>query len=106
MHPLDEMRGYFAVDMQSRVIGMTPQQRASDWRYPAIRVSGSAKPGCAANGSGCLQDRRLGSPWIAIDDRDDWFSPDCTNLLATNSQTGFTPDDAIRLERMLRKRMP
>ena len=52
------------------------------------------------------QDRRLDSPWIAIDDRDDWFRPDCTNLLATNSQTGFTPDDAIHLELMLRERSP
>jgi hypothetical protein len=107
VHPLDEMRGYFAVDMQSRVIGMTPEHRAL---RGGLVSSYSRQWECEAWLRGervwLPQQRRLDSPWIAIDDRDDWFSPDCTNLLTTNSQTGFTPDDAIRLERMLRERMP
>ena len=105
VHPLDEMRGYFAVDMQSRVIGMTPQQRATDL-IPSYSRQWECEAWLSSERVWLPQDRRLDSPWIAIDDRADWFSPDCTNLLATSSQTGFTPDDAIRLERMLRKRMP
>lgn len=108
VHPLDEMREYFAVDMQSRVIGMTPEHRA--WRTAHLVPSYSRQRECEAWLSServwLPRERRLDSPWIAIDDRDDWFAPDCTNLLATHSQTGFTPDDAIRLERMLRERMP
>jgi hypothetical protein len=105
VHPLDEMRGYFAVDMQSRVIGMTPQQRASAGA-PGYSRQGECEAWLRSDRVWLPQDRRLGFPWIAIDDRDDWFGPDCTNLLATSSRTGFTPGDALRLERMLRKRMP
>ena len=109
VHPLDEMRGYFAVDMQSRVIGMTPEHRALRGG-PSLVSSYSRQWECEAwlrsEWLWLPQQRRLNSPWIAIDDRDDWFRPDCTNLLTTNSQTGFTPDDALRLERMLRERMP
>jgi hypothetical protein len=106
VHPLDEMRGYFAVDMQSRVIGMTPEHRA----LRDLELSYSRQWECEAwlrrERVWLPQERRLDTPWIAIDDRDDWFRPDCTNLLVINSETGFTPDDAIRLERMLRERMP
>jgi hypothetical protein len=105
VHPLNEMREHFAVDMRSRVVGMTPQQRASDL-MPSYSRQWECEAWLRSEQVWLPQARRLNSPWIAIDDRDDWFAPDCANLLATNSQTGFTPDDAVRLERMLRKRVP
>ena len=110
VHPLDEMRGYFAVDMQLARHRHDSGASRLAWRagprtqlFATVGVRSLAAQRVA---SGCLSDRRLDSPWIAIDDRDDWFRPGCTNLLATHSRTGFTPDDALRLERMLRERMP
>ncbi len=105
VHPLDEMREYFAVDMQSRVIGMTPQQRASDL-MPSYSRQWECEAWLRSERSGC----RRTAGWTPRGSRSTTgtigLPPDCTNLLATNSQTGFTPDDAIRLERMLRERMP
>ena len=54
VHPLDEMREYFAVDMQSHVIGVTPQQRAWD-----LMPSYSRQWECEA---WLRSDRRLDSP--------------------------------------------
>jgi hypothetical protein len=107
VHPLDEMREYFAADMQSRVIGVTPhasQGKETLDLVPSCERQWECEAWLRNEQVWLPQNRRLGAPWIAIDDRDDWFCPKCTNLLATNSRTAFTPNDGIRLEAMLRKR--
>jgi hypothetical protein len=109
VHPLDEMRGFFAVDMQSRVIGMTPQQRFAMGildLQPGYSRQWECEAWLSSQRVWLPHERRLDAPWIAIDDRHDWFRADCKNLLATNSRMGFTSDDAIRLERMLGERIP
>lgn len=109
VHPLDEMREYFAADMRSRVIGVTPEHRAARGTKTLDLVPSYARQWeCEA----WLHDQQMlrqpvrssGMPWIAIDDREYWFCPDCMNLLPTDCQTGFTPDDGVRLEAMLRER--
>lgn len=109
VHPLDEMRGYFAADMQSRVIGVTPEHRAARSTGTLDLVPSYARQWeCEA----WLHEQRLrlppgyllAAPWIAIDDRDYWFHPGCADLLSTHCQTGFTPDDGICVEAMLRER--
>lgn len=52
-----------------------------------------------------MEDNRpLGAHWLAIDDRPNWFSPDCQNLLVTNPDLGFMPDGQVTLRKMLRER--
>jgi hypothetical protein len=109
VHPLDEMRDYFAADMRSRVVGVTPE-------HPCAR-GGASSPLSYDRQWECerwLHEkkiwlpryRRADAPWVAIDDRDYWFRPGCGNLLLTDGRTGFCPDDALRLQAMLRERLP
>jgi hypothetical protein len=110
VHGLDEMREYFAADMQSRVIGVTPE-------YSVLRLHGIVEPAATYHRQWeceswlqhkqvwLPQNRRLHAPWIAIDDRPDWFCPDCGNLLPTRTDTGFGADDATRLQAMLEERL-
>jgi hypothetical protein len=44
------------------------------------------------------------TPWLAIDDRQRWFRPECPDLLLTDSRTGFRTDDQDTLRQMLRER--
>jgi hypothetical protein len=108
VHRLDEMRRFFAADMQSRVIDVTPQ-------YPGPNGLGERdfEPLSAHRQWECeawlrdkgrlVPDRRTPAGWIAIDDRDYWFRAGCGNLLVTDAATGFGPDDAVRLRAMLRQ---
>jgi hypothetical protein len=110
LHPLDEMREYFAADMRERVVGVTPQ-------HPISRTGGSSvlSPGyerqweCETwlrrKAAWLPQHRRVDAPWVAIDDMDHWFRPGCGNLLRTNGNTGFCPDDALRMDAMLKERL-
>ena len=111
VHPLDEMRKFFAADMRSRVIGVTPEYGGpggnGNW---GVAVNHERQWECERwlrTGRGWLsRSRRAGTPWIAIDDRDYWFRPGCGNLLLTDASTGFGPGDAQRLVEMLRERLP
>lgn len=110
VHPLDEMRNFFAIDMRSRVIGVTPEHGGpggnGSW---GVAVNHERQWECERwllTGQLWLpRNRRAGAPWIAIDDREHWFRPGCANLLLTDASTGFGPDDGPRLVDMLRKRL-
>lgn len=111
VHPRDEMRDYFAADIRPRVLGVTPQNpRLGGAESSILGLRYERQLECEAwlrNRQVWLpQNRRASVPWIAIDDRDYWFRPGCGNLLLTNAQTGFTPQDALRLEAMLKERLP
>jgi hypothetical protein len=112
VHPLNEMREYFAADMQPRVIGVTPEnprprrRGGSSVLTPIYERQAECEAWLHNKQVWLPQNRRASAPWIAIDDRDYWFRPACRNLLLTNGQTGFTPEDAMRLEAMLRERLP
>ena len=110
VHPLDEMRRYFAADMRPRVIGLTPRYRAPRGkRTPELADNYDRQWECEAwlrqRQAGPLRNRRAGAAWIAIDDREYWFRPGCGNLLVTDGDTGFGLEDGNRLEAMLRQRL-
>ena len=110
VHRLDEMRRYFSADIRSRVIDVTPE-------YGGPAGLGAGDPVLSAHRQWeceawlrhkrprMLANQRATSAWIAIDDRDYWFRPGCENLLLTDASTGFEPDDALRLQAMLKQRM-
>lgn len=102
-HSLDDMREFFSRDIQGRVIGVTPDlpKLASDG-LPDQAPEFERERECQA---WIQTNRPPGTPWLAIDDRPHWFSPDCANLLVTNCQYGFHPDNAATLRDMLWERL-
>lgn len=41
---------------------------------------------------------------LSLDDRPNWFEPECANLLVTDPTTGFQPADQATLRQMLKER--
>lgn len=100
-YSLDDMREFFSRDIQDRVIGVTPDipKLASDTgQAPEFERERQCQAWMQTN---CPP----GTPWLAIDDRPEWFSPDCSNLLVTNCQYGFHSDNAATLRDMLWERL-
>lgn len=102
-HSLDEIRGFFAADMAPRVVGFTPSIKApsSDWMpgfVPTHEREWDIETWMKAN-------RPWGTPWLAVDDRDWWFSPGSSNLLLTKAAVAFTEANAEELRQMILDRM-
>lgn len=102
-HPLTELRVHFSSAIRPRVIDVTPsiQKPNAHW-LPGQRPEWPREWECMA---WLGQMRPRGTRWLAIDDRDDWFRPDCSDLFLTNPEHGFTDADAPRLRRMLEERL-
>ncbi|WP_180124862.1 HAD domain-containing protein [Rhodoferax sp. BLA1] len=95
-HGLEDMREFFSQDMQSRVIGVTPNL----WDQalaPAFVRERECMAWLATN-------RPPGTPWLAIDDRPSWFQPNCPNLFLTDTVQGFQTTQTGPLRDMLVKR--
>jgi len=103
VHPLDELREFFAPDMRPRVIGVTPDHRFLRGTY--LRQL-ECEAWLRKKQVWLPQNQRAGTPWVAIDDCPYMFRPYCGNLLAIQPKKGFTRKDAVRLEAMLRERLP
>jgi hypothetical protein len=97
---LASMRAFFQPDVASLVIDHTqiigrhqfpPGQRPPFERQWEIET--------------WLNENRPGMAWVAIDDREHLFEPQCANLLLTNSKTGFNAADADVLVRMIEARI-
>lgn len=75
----DEMHDYFPTYFKQRIIGMTPYQKG------LAEIGGrqrETESWLSANG-------REQTPWIALDDIDDFFDVDCANLLVGRGVHGF-----------------
>lgn len=90
-HALDELRALFSSDIAQRIIGATPV--LNDLAHEYIREAEILAWLCEAD--------REKEPWVAIDDFEWFFSPECENLVLTDTNTGFDE----RVERELRKRL-
>lgn len=95
------LRLHFSADIAPRVVGITP-----DCSYLARPELDAEIP---LRQYECLQwlqaNRPAGTPWMALDDRDDWFLPGCLNLVAVDPYAGFIPSDAAEFRRRLDKLM-
>jgi len=104
-HHLAELQDFFCADIAPRVIGVTPFCRdpKSDWQPDTMpdvvfERQWEIETWLTAN-------RPQGTPWIAIDDRPQWFRPDCPDLLVTSAATGFTVNDHHTLRAMMKARL-
>lgn len=103
IHSLDELRGYFSSDLAARVVGITPSNKKTSSTWLPGRMSSFERE------SECddwmRQNRPWGTPFVAVDDRAHWFRPDSSDLLLTQSLTGFTLADQALLRAMLTERL-
>jgi len=101
-YDLEQLRGFFAVELRSRVIGVTAsiKRPSADW-LPGFGAQYEREWECAA---WMKQHCDWSTPWLAIDDRAHWFRPECADLLLTDSRIGFSADDQKILHQMLRER--
>lgn len=102
-YSLQELRDFFAPDLAGRVVGMTPsiKRPSSNWlpgHAPKFEREWEIETWMKEN-------RSWDTPWLAVDDRPYWFRPDSSNLLVTQSKTGFTQDDQATLRAMLQERL-
>ena len=94
-----ESRPSAAADIAARVVGVTPDHR---YRERADAPDGLGESLREWEYRAWLQENRpMDAPWLAIDDRPEWFTPDCANLLITDYATGFTQDNAQALRQRL-----
>ena len=92
-HSLDELRDFFAPDIQPCVVGVTPDL----WDQalaPAYVRERECLAWLAAN-------RPAGTRWLAIDDRPAFFQPNCPNLFLTDTLQGFQPEQVASLREKL-----
>jgi len=90
VHTLQELRSFFSADIAARIIGVTPVLDSPDdtgIREAEIRTW-------------LFTAGREDEEWVALDDIPWFFSPDCTNLLHVDGETGFNS----HIEKELRKR--
>ena len=91
------LRLHFSADIALRVAGVTP-----DCSYLARPQLGEEIP---LRQYECMEwlkaNRTAGTPWLALDDRDDWFLPGCLNLMAVDRYAGFESSDAAEFRRHL-----
>lgn len=92
-HSLDELRKFFALDIQHRVVGVTPEIWDPERPQSFLRECE-----CMAWLTG---NRPAGTRWLAIDDRPSWFQPNCPNLFVTDTTQGFLPNQMEMLRRKL-----
>ena len=91
------LRLHFSPDIAPRVIGVTPDcsylgRPGLDGEIPLREYE------CLA---WLKANRPVGTPWLALDDRFWWFTPDCPFLMAVDCDDGFMPSDAPEFRRHL-----
>ncbi|WP_342617552.1 HAD domain-containing protein [Rhodoferax sp. GW822-FHT02A01] len=101
-HSLEQLRGTFAEDLRSRIVGVTPtdaRPQVEDWMPQALLPSHHREIECR---KWLQRYRSTQTHWLAIDDVREWFAPDCKNLLVTDSGKGFRPEQVEFLEKCIK----
>lgn len=90
-HDLAQLRAIFSDDIARRIIDVTPVFADPDYQH--VREE-EIKSWLRKHG-------KEGEAWVAIDDCDFFFSPQCENLILVDGETGFNP----AAEQVLRERL-
>ena len=96
VRPDEELLDPLPDRLRQRILGRTP--KFSDCSAVAARIPYRRHAECEQ----WLQTHHMSEcAWWALDDRPDWFSPYCENLLECNSRVGFDERMAARLSSTL-----
>ena len=100
-HPLDELRSFFDDDMQSRIVGVTPNLKVGDW----AQVDGEFPPTRFGRQLEVLQWLRTSSepwrPWAALDDQAWMFRPLEPRLVVCDPAIGLASENLAAVDRIL-----
>lgn len=90
VHPFDEMRSYFSVDLRGRILGATPILKRDTWEQyggepqpPRFERELEVSRWLAASGE-------LRRPWAALDDQAWLFKPSNPRVVLCDSRVGLT----------------
>lgn len=84
-----QLRRHFSPDIAPRVVGVTPfLGRLQENGLDALPYTRELE--CCA---WLRSNRPPHTPWLALDDRDEWFLPGCPNLMKVDGGDGFMPSD-------------
>jgi hypothetical protein len=101
VHPLDEMRSYFSVDLQQRILATTPLLWRDSWSQfdgepPPVRFEREEEVRRWLHQSGLPW-----QPWAALDDQAWRFRPFCQWLVVCDGKVGLTPRELTLVDRLL-----
>jgi hypothetical protein len=96
---IEELKAVFSPDMRDRVVGVTPMienlgQRWAIGQFPPYERQWEVQQWMRLHAT-------WDTPWIAIDDQPVLFEPNCSHLLVTRPETGFTVGQAEVLNSMI-----
>lgn len=98
-HTFDALRGMFAPDVGTRMVGVTPPfHHIDDVPYEIYPFPREVE---------CLEWLRVhrtpSSRWLALDDGERLFRPFCENLVLTDPQSGLLPSDLQKASRWIER---
>jgi hypothetical protein len=96
--PYEQLLGLLPAPLRQRVIGITPN--FADFTPSAGLVPYRRQAECVR---WMQQNQMQDDAWLALDDRPNWFSPYCENLIACDPQTGFDATERARLRSALQR---
>lgn len=96
---VEQLRRHFSTDVAARVVGVTPYMgRLHESGLDALPHVRELE--CYA---WMKSNRQIGTRWMALDDRADYFLPRCNNLMTVDGRTGFVPSDVETFRQRLTK---
>jgi len=100
-HPLDEMKRFFADDLQERILGVTPVLRRDEWAQPdgevlPARFEREIEVMRWLNASG-----EPWRPWAALDDQVWLYKPFNKRLVLCDGKVGLTQRELGQVDLVL-----
>lgn len=92
-HSLEELRAVFTADIAARIVGETPYHTDG---FTAERYGRESEIRAWLHQFG-----RESEPWLALDDSDWMFSPNCPQLILVDPAVGFSHAEVIRLRQII-----
>lgn len=89
---LTTLRSYFSADIAARIIDVTPE-----FRNIVAIDSLQSFPRHAEIDIWLKEHNRRHEPWVALDDRRDWFAPFTGRVVFCNMNTGLDKESAMEL---------
>jgi hypothetical protein len=101
VHPFDELQSYFSEDLQSRVIGVTPQYARDSWAQVDFERPAPVHVRHIEVLRWLAQSPAPGRRWAALDDQAELYRPGCAELVLIDGRVGLMPLDLARLDEAL-----
>lgn len=93
---ITRLRDLFSPSLRERIIDVTPERR--DFQDLAETIGHTYQRSIEIE-AWLRSSREPWRPWIALDDRPEWFRPFCKNLVRCDPATGLTASTALELRR-------